>query len=225
MTGAELPGVFGTLAPYLHDYGYAAVAVVVALENLGLLVPGEAIVITAALFARTGQLDVWVVGLIAFAAAFLADNVSYAIGRFGGRPLVLRVGRLVRITAEHLDRVEGFFAAYGSRVVIVARFLPVLRHLNGIAAGVSRMPLRAWLLTNAAGAALWSTIWTTVGYQAGGHLEGVELFLTRWLPAIGVVVVVGVVIYAVRRRRRARTAARDALPAPATAVLTPTAEG
>lgn len=215
MSAAELPGVFGTLAPYLHDYGYAAVAVVVALENLGLLVPGEAMVITAALFARTGQLDVWVVGLIAFAAAFLADNVSYAIGRYGGRPLVLRVGRLVRITAEHLDRVEGFFAIYGTRVVIVARFLPVLRHLNGIAAGVSRMPLRLWLPTNAAGAALWATVWTAVGYQAGGHLEGVDQFLTRWLPVIGLVLVLGVVVYALRRRRRTRAVARTALPAPA----------
>ncbi len=210
MSAAELPGVFGTLAPYLQDYGYAAVALVVALENLGLLVPGEAMVITAALFARTGQLDVGVVAGIAFAAAFLADNVSYAIGRYGGRPLVLRIGGRLRITEHHLDTVEGFFATYGTRVVVVARFLPVLRHLNGICAGVSRMPVRAWLLTNAAGAALWAGVWTTVGYQAGGHLEGLEEFLHRGLPVLGLVLVLGVVSYAVRRRRRHRRARQSA---------------
>ena len=203
---SDLPGVFGAIAPYLDDYGYAAIAVLVLLENVGIPVPGEAAVITGALFAATGRLDLAVVCLVAFAAAVIGDNLGYALGRYGGRPLVLRIGRRVGITHEHLDRVEGFFTRHGSKVVVAARFLPLLRHLNGIAAGVSQMRWRRFLLANAAGAAIWVAVWAVVGTKAGQHLEAVNTGLERSGPVVLVLLVVGITFLILRRRRRLATA-------------------
>jgi membrane protein DedA with SNARE-associated domain len=195
---SDLPGVFGAVEPYLDDYGYAAIGVMVLLENVGVPVPGEAAVITGALFAVAGRLDLTVVALVAFLAAVVGDNLGYAIGRFGGRRLVQRVG----ISPEHLDRVEGFFARHGAKVVVAARFLPLLRHLNGIAAGVSRMAWRRFLLANAAGAAIWAAVWVAVGTQAGKHIDAVSAGLERSTPVAAVLLVLGIVALVVRRRRR-----------------------
>jgi membrane protein DedA with SNARE-associated domain len=201
----ELPGVFGAVAPYLDDYGYAAVAVLVLLENIGFPVPGEAILVTGAIFASAGRLDLATLATVAFLAAVLGDNLGYVLGRFGGRPLVVRLGRRVGVTHEHLDRVEGFFTRHGSKVVVAARFLPILRHLNGIAAGVSNMSWRRFLASNALGAAIWTAVWTTVGYQAGGHIAGINELLTTGTPYLFgslLLVVVGLVVRLRIRRRR-----------------------
>lgn len=198
-----LPGVFGTVAPYLDDYGYAAVALFVLLENVGLPVPGEAVLVTGAIFAATGRLDLTTLALVAFAAAVVGDNLGYALGRFGGRPLVLRLGRRLRVTEEHLDRIHGFFERQGAKVVVAARFLPVLRHLNGIAAGVSTMRWRTFLAANALGAAIWVAVWVTVGTQAGGHVVGVNQVLTRGGPILLALLLLVVLALVIRRRRTA----------------------
>jgi membrane protein DedA with SNARE-associated domain len=199
---SELPGVFGVVEPYLTDYGYAAVFLIVLLENLGLPVPGEGVLVTGTIFATAGRLDLTGVVVAAFAAAVLGDNLGYAVGRLGGRPMVLRVGRRVRITGEHLDRVEGFFARHGSKLVVVARFLPLLRHLNGIAAGVSRMAWRRFLLANTAGAAIWVAVWATIGSRLGAHLETVNTVLETATPYIAGGLVTALVALVLRRRRR-----------------------
>jgi membrane protein DedA with SNARE-associated domain len=198
---SDLPGVFGAVEPFLSDYGYAAVAVMVLLENVGLPVPGEAVVVTGALFAAAGRLNLATVAVIAFLAAVTGDNLGYAVGRFGGRPLVLRLGRRVGVTHDHLDRIHGFFEKYGAKVVVVARFLPLLRHLNGIAAGVSEMRWRTFFAANALGAAIWVAVWVTVGTQAGQHIEGVNTVLERGTPIVGGLLLVLIAGLVVRRRR------------------------
>lgn len=202
----QLPGIFGTVAPYLDSYGYAAVFLFVLLENFGIPLPGEATLVTGAVFTVSGRLNLPVLVLVAFTAAVTGDNLGYALGRFGGRPLVVRLGRRVGITDAHLDRVEGFFTKHGTKVVVAARFLPLLRHLNGIAAGVSGMPWRRFLLANAVGAGIWVAVWSTVGVQAGAHIDGVNTALTAsppYLAAALAVIVLGLLIR--RRVRRLRS--------------------
>lgn len=98
-----LPGFLGSLAPVLNHYGYLAVAGLVVLEDFGVPVPGETVLIAAAVYAGAGRLNVVLVGIIAVAAAVIGDNAGYAgyaIGRFGGRALALRYGRYVFLTSE-----------------------------------------------------------------------------------------------------------------------------
>ena len=207
----DLPGVFGTVAPYIDDYGYVAVAAMVFLANLAIPVPGDATLIVAAIYTVSGELGLLPVVVVAWAAAVLGESAAFAIGRYGGRPLAIRLGRRFGVTHEVLDKVEEFYERHGTATVVIGRFLPLLRRVNGIVAGLTEMTWRRFLVANAAGAAIWVGIWTIVGRQAGNNIDAVNRFLTRGAPLLGLLFVLVVVLYAVRRRRRRRVAG----PAPA----------
>jgi membrane protein DedA with SNARE-associated domain len=162
--------------------------------------------IAASLYAGAGHLNVFLVAVVAFAAAVAGDNVGYAIGRFGGRELVERYGKYVFLTGDRLDRAEAFFERHGGKVVTIARFVEGLRQLNGIIAGVAGMHWARFLLFNALGAALWVSVWTSLGYLAGNNVETISHYFTYFVVAAVVVAVVLVIVH-LRRRRRHRSAA------------------
>ncbi|KNB50683.1 DedA family protein [Streptomyces caatingaensis] len=205
-----LPGFLSDLAPVLEHWGYLAVAVLVFIEDFGIPVPGETVMVAATVYAGAGRLNVGMVAGIAFSAAVLGDNVGYAIGRYGGKRLVVRYGRYVRLTQERVAKAQEFFARHGGKVVTVARFIEGLRQINGIVAGMGEMPWRRFLAFNALGAALWVGTWVTLGYFAGQHIDTLypaiersELYL---LAALGLVAAV-LIVRRVRRRAR-RTASK-----------------
>ena len=109
----HLPGVLPSLEPTLNHFGYLAVVGLVLIEDFGVPVPGEAVLILAAIYAGTGRLNVLVVGLLGFIGAVLGDNVGFAIGHFGGRPLVEPYGRYIFLTRERLGRTATFFERHG----------------------------------------------------------------------------------------------------------------
>ena len=207
MAAAPLPGFLAQLAPVLDHYGYLAVGGFVLLEDFGVPVPGETILIGAAVYAGAGRLSIVAVAVIAFLAAVAGDNIGYAIGRFAGRALALRLGRYVLLTRERLDRAEAFFCRHGGKVVVAARFIEGLRQANGIVAGIVRMPWRQFLMFNAIGAALWVGVWTTAGYVAGDHIAAIYAQITRYL--LYVLIALGVLVLfldvrAIWRHRRNR---------------------
>jgi len=158
---------FVTVKPYLDHYGYWALFGAILLEDFGLPMPGETLLIASALLASQGKMGIVPLLLTACIAAVTGDNIGYAIGRFGGRRLVLRYGRYVLITEERLQRAEGFFRRYGGAVVLMARFFAVLRQLNGIVAGTAKMSWRRFLAYNMLGAALWVGFWGMLFYKLG----------------------------------------------------------
>jgi membrane protein DedA with SNARE-associated domain len=205
MHAPPLPGFLAALAPALDTFGYLAVAALITLEDFGIPVPGETVLIAAALYAGTGRLSIVAVGVIAVLAAICGDNIGYAIGRYGGRALILRFGRHVRLTSERLARAEVFFASHGGKIVVIARFVQVLRQLNGIIAGLARMPWPKFLIFNITGAALWVGTWATLGYVAGSHINAIYTYITRYslylLIVAGIAAAVLITRAAVRRRR------------------------
>jgi membrane protein DedA with SNARE-associated domain len=206
MSGQPLPGLLADLAPVLDHYGYLALGGFVLLEDFGVPVPGETILIASAVYAGSGRLNIFAVGLVALVAAIIGDNIGYAIGYFGGRTLVLRYGKYVYLTSERLDKAERFFDHYGGVVVAGARFIEGLRQANGIVAGTIRMHWLKFLAFNALGAALWVSVWASIGYLAGGHITVIYHTVTRYslyfLIALAVVVAVLIGRALVRRRRR-----------------------
>jgi membrane protein DedA with SNARE-associated domain len=171
--------VLAGLAPLLDRYGYAAVAALVTLESVGVPVPGETVLIAAAVYAASGQLNIVVVALVAVAAAVVGDNIGYAIGRFCGRVFALRYGRYVLLSEHRLSSAERFFDRYGGAVVTVARFVEGLRQLNGLIAGTTGMPWRRFLAFNALGAGLWVGAWTSLGDLVGSHLAAIYQHIAR----------------------------------------------
>src|SRR5690349_20148259 len=151
----HLPGVLHSLEPTLNHFGYLAVVGVVLIEDFGVPVPGETVLILAAIYAGTGRLNVVLVALLGFCGAVLGDNIGFAIGHFGGRQLVERYGKYVFITPARLDTATRFFQRHGGKIIIVARFIEGLRQANGIIAGTTGMHWARFVAFNAVGAALW----------------------------------------------------------------------
>jgi membrane protein DedA with SNARE-associated domain len=202
MTDTQLPGVFGDVQPILEHYGYLAVGGFVLLEDFGVPVPGEVMLISAALFAGAGHLNIALVIVVAVLGAVIGDNIGYAVGRLGGRPLAERWGRYVFLTPARLDRADAFFNAHGGKVVTVARFIEGLRQVNGLLAGIAGMHWLKFLAFNALGAVLWVGTWAGLGFLAGQHI--VTIYTTfehyKWY-AIGALVIVAAIVITNRVRR------------------------
>lgn len=191
--------------PWLDQYGVVAVFAGILLEDFGLPTPGEALLVAGALLASRGELSVALLLPLAWLAAVLGDNIGYALGRFGGRRLVLRFGGAVGVREAHLTRVERFFARYGGAVVVVARFFALLRQLNGIVAGLGAMAWWRFVVYNALGAALWVGVWGLGVYVAGQHMAGTLALFKDEEPyvVIAVLLAAGVGAWYVLRRRQA----------------------
>ncbi|UQU67599.1 DedA family protein [Couchioplanes caeruleus] len=180
-----------SLSALATRYGYLGVAFTVFVEGFGVPAPGETAIIAGAGAAGHGRLNIFLVAVVAFAAAVCGDSLGYLIGRAGGRPLVLRYGRLVRLTPERFARVEAFMSRHGPKVVAAARFVEGLRQLNGVVAGASGMPWFRFVMYNVIGAALWVGVWCTVGYVAGDHWKAITVAVHRYEPYVlaGIVLV------------------------------------
>ncbi len=203
----HLPGVLHSLEPALRDYGYLAVAGFIFLEDFGVPVPGETVLILGAVYAGTGRLSVWLVWLLGVLAALGGDNVGFAIGHFGGRRLLERFGRYVLLTPEKLDRAAAFFDRHGGKIIIVARFIEGLRQANGIIAGSTGMHWARFLVFNAIGAVLWVSVWTSVGYFSGNHINSIYDTASQYSAWLAIAVGLLLVTYLARRLVLARRAA------------------
>ena len=209
MAHTQLPGVFGDVQPVLEHYGYLGVGGMLFLEDFGVPVPGEIMLIAAAVFAGAGQMNIAVVFVVGVLAAVIGDNIGFIVGHFGGRPLAERFGRYVFLTPERLERAEKYFNAHGGKVVTIARFIDGLRQINGLLAGIAGMHWLKFLGYNALGAVLWVGTWCGLGYFAGENI--VEIYDTferyKWYVIGALAVVVAIVITRrVRRGRAERTA-------------------
>jgi membrane protein DedA with SNARE-associated domain len=181
------------------------VAGFVLVEDFGIPVPGETILILGSVYAGTGRLNVFLVAVVGFLGAVIGDNIGYVIGHFGGRPLVERFGRYVFLTPERLDKATAFFERHGGKIVVVARFIEGLRQANGIVAGITRMHWARFLAFNALGAALWVAVWTSLGYLSGSHINTIYPLATRYSTYLAIAVGVLLIAYIGRgvwRRRR-----------------------
>lgn len=199
----HIPSFIEALAPIIRSYGYIAVFTLVMLEDFGIPAPGETVLIASAFYAGLVQLSLPLVILYGFLGAVVGDNIGFAIGHYGGHPLVERYGKYVFLTPERLNKAELFFKKQGGKVVIVARFIEGLRQLNGILAGLSEMPWVSFLTFNAIGAALWASAWSFLGYFGGNHID-TFLHYQLYLSIVAGAALVGYVLYRVLKRRRNR---------------------
>jgi len=210
-----LGGLFEEAQRYVGDYGYTAVFLGVFLESFGLPTPGESLMIAGALFASRGQLNIYWILLLCWIATTAGGNIGYVIGKQGGRPLVLRYGPRVRIKHEHIEQVESFFERHGGAVVLFARFVVVLRQLNGIVAGIVGMSWLRFLIYNAAGAALWVGFWTGLAYYLGRRFREIMAWVSSLEPIVVIIAVTAIAVVLIylwrhQRKRKRRRAARRA---------------
>lgn len=173
-----LPVSPAEIEAYLAAFGLLAIFGLICLESLGLPLPGESALIAATVLAIHGVFNVYHLLVVVWAAAVLGDSTGYVIGRIGGRPLLHRYGWLVRLTPERLARLEALFRRRGALIVVGARFVVLLRQLNGVVAGSMGMPWPRFVAANALGAALWAAAWTLGPFYLG-EFFGLGAFLRR----------------------------------------------
>jgi membrane protein DedA with SNARE-associated domain len=210
-----LPGFLNALSGTLQHFGLWAIGLLIMLEDFGIPVPGETILIAGAIFAGAGRINIVALGVVAFVAAVTGDNIGFAIGHFGGRALALRFGKYVFLTEERLNRAEAFFDRRGSIVITFARFVEGLRQANGIIAGITGMHWLRFVIFNAIGAALWVGTWVTIGYFAGNNITTVYHYITLYSYYVLAGLAVLIAGYIFWRRRRRRAAASGSASAPA----------
>ena len=155
------------------NVGYAAVFALIAIETMGIPVPGETALIAAALLAHEGQMDIGTLVLLASAAAIIGDNVGFAIGRRYGRRLILAPGPLHNHRVKVLEHGEPFFAKHGPKAVFLGRWVSGLRIASAWLAGVNRMNWPTFLFWNALGGIAWATSVALSIYLLGHFAERV----------------------------------------------------
>jgi membrane protein DedA with SNARE-associated domain len=170
----------------LVQYGYWAVAAALLLENAGVPVPGETVLLLASFLAyseRNLHLG-WII-FVGTLACTVGDNAGYAIGHYGGRPLLERYRNVFRIGDAALERGERLFERYGSVTILFARFVFGMRVIAGPLAGVLRMPWKKFAIFNLMGAALWVSAISLAGYFFGSRWGTLMHFIKRFDLVLG----------------------------------------
>lgn len=185
-----------TLQEFARLYGYWAVFVGIALENTGIPLPGETIVIVGGFLAGSGELNYWLVLGSAIAGAVLGDNFGYWVGKTGGWPLLVKIGRIFRLQEQQLEQAKDRYSQNAAQAVLFGRFVTILRIFAGPLAGITQMPYKQFLLYNFGGAAIWSTTIVSLAYFLGKVASLEEII--GWFTQLGLgallIVVVAILV-------------------------------
>jgi len=204
-----------SIAHLIHDYGLVVVAGVIGLESVGFPFPGESVLIAASIFAGSHhELNIIEVILTAATAAVVGQMVGYVIGREFGYWLLLRYGPYLRITEGRIKLGEYLFLRHGGKIIVIARFVPLLRALAGILAGANRMPWRQFLLANVVGAVIWASFFGFAAYMLGRQFERLAGPMVIVLGVATVIVITAGAIFAARHEAQLTAKAERALPGP-----------
>jgi membrane protein DedA with SNARE-associated domain len=189
----------------IDHYGYAIVVVLVMAEGLGLPLPGETALISAAAVSAQGHRlsIIWVV--VASVLGCTGGGCGgYWIGRAGGLPFLERHGRHIGVTKPRIAKAKKFFTEHGPKAVFAARFIAIVRMFAGVLAGVTRMRFGVFFLWNLLGAIAWSVAFGALGYEFGDRLPWLEHVVGRTgLIIFGLVVVIGLIVLHHRRSKKA----------------------
>jgi membrane protein DedA with SNARE-associated domain len=184
--------------------GYPSAGLGILIESAGIPFPGDALLLAAGAWAAVRHHSLWVVIFFGFFGATAGADIGYLLGYRGGRPFVERFGHLFHIRPDHLARAELFYARYGDKAIIGARFLLGLRTWASILAGMARMPFWRFQLFSAIGGLLWAAAIGIAGYLLGSNLALLETIIR----AVGVggltVLLLIALILVVARERAAR---------------------
>jgi membrane protein DedA with SNARE-associated domain len=193
----------GWIADLIEAFGALGVAFLMALENLFPPIPSELILPFVGFLVGRGEIG-FLPALIASTAGSLSGAlILYALGRWGGRNLILRYGRYLRVKEADLDRAEGWFDKYDEWVVLFGRMVPGVRSVVSIPAGMLRTPFLRFVLLTTAGSAAWNTLLLGAGWYLGENWQQIEGFvgsLSNFVLVLVAVALVAAAIWWWRRR-------------------------
>ncbi|GCE24590.1 hypothetical protein KDA_00740 [Dictyobacter alpinus] len=200
--------VLQLLQNLLHNYGYAAIILLIMIESAGIPLPGETMLLLASFYvAAYHDLSLPLVIACAIIGAIIGDNIGYLIGRTGGKAFVDRYGHYIFLKPERVKKAEDFFAKHGNKTVFLGRFVAVLRAWAAFLAGVNKMHWPTFLLYNAAGGILWSATFGLLGYFAGkifhDNFSQVERLAGNLSWVLAIVIILGAIVaFLIHKKRK-----------------------
>ena len=192
--------------------GYPGLFLLIVLESTMVPVPSLLVMPFAGYLASTGDFSLPVILVINSLGALTGSLLSYWLGAAGGKPLLLRYGKYLFVRPKDIEKTESYFAKHGGKTIFIGRFLPVVRHLISIPAGIARMPLPSFLTLTFLGASIWGGGLMILGYQLGSNWEAIAAKAKRVdlvIAGIVVLALVAVVVRFVLRRRREQAAQKN----------------
>ena len=193
--------------------GYEGMALIVFTETailLGFLLPGDAVILAAGALAARGEMELWIAVPVLLAAAIAGEGAAFVVGRHFGPWLRKRDRTLFLIRRSHMENAQRFYRRHGAATLVLARFVGVARTFAPVAAGASRMPVRAFLVCNVAGGVVWVASMLLAGYAVGATLERLDLAFGVILAAVGFLSVAPFAVAWSRKRWGKHCASRDA---------------
>ena len=191
------------------NLGYPGLFVLIMLESTLIPIPSELVMPFAGYLAMKGEFSLPVILVINSAAALVGSGICYWLGVVGGKPLLVKYGKFFLVRAKDLERTESFFSRHGKATILIGRFLPVVRHIISVPAGIARMPLVPFFTQTFIGSTIWGTVLILLGYKLGDRSVEIAHKLKHVDLLIGVAIIgvlLALVIRFVVRRRRERAA-------------------
>jgi undecaprenyl-diphosphatase len=191
------------LVPFLNQYGYGTLLLVTFLETsafLGLIAPGETVIVLCGFYAYRGVLDPYAVGAISIVGAILGDQVGYLLGRTYGHGLIKRFGKYVFFDLKRMRATEQYYKRHGGKTVFIGRFTSILRSFGPLVAGISRMAYPSFLLWSVLSCIVWGIVFTVLGYFFGKSWEVIEGYL-GWGGAAAFAIGIVLVLWFLHRKR------------------------
>jgi membrane-associated protein len=176
------------LVTLIKTAGYLGVGIIVFTESgllIGVILPGDSLLFTAGFLASQGYLNIILLALVAFIAAVLGDNVGYWLGKRFGHSVFSRRGSLL-LDPSHIEKAEKFYAAHGPKTIMLARFVPVMRTLAPVLAGVGSMHWRTFAIYNVLGGLLWGVGLSVGGYALGAVIPDADRYI---LPIVALIII------------------------------------
>lgn len=179
---------------FIESLGYVGIFILMVLESMIAPVPSELVMPFAGYVAALGRLDFFLVNIAALAGSLVGSLISYFAGRYLGRDIILHYGKFLGLSKRHLEWTEKWFASHGSSTVLIGRFIPVVRHLISIPAGISKMRKREFVAMTLIGAAAWNGFLAAAGFLLKDQY-GLIAEYSSVLDALVIIGLVAVVIY------------------------------
>jgi len=186
----------------LQSYTYPVLLLLVLLESLGVPLPGEIALVTAAAYASSGNISITIVIALAALGASVGGVLGYWIGFKGGLPLVTRYGGYIGVKKSHVDRAHAFFERNGSKTILFGRFVAILRTWAAIVAGAAAMSFTKFVTYNTIGSIVWAIVFGWLGFYFGRDLPLLEKYISRVSFGVLIIAVVGIAIFFLRKRSK-----------------------
>ncbi|MGE5392785.1 MAG: DedA family protein [Candidatus Saccharibacteria bacterium] len=173
----------------ISSLGYAGVALLMAIESAAIPLPSEVIMPFSGFLVESGRFTLWGLALAGAVGSVVGSALTYALGYFGGRKLILKYGHYVLISAHDLELTERFFRRFGSLSSLIGRVLPIVRTFISIPAGIGKVPLKPFLFYTFIGSFIWSYLLAWLGVRLGENWHMLETYFRKFDLLLGALIV------------------------------------